>query len=96
MTLPRNSELVAGVLYGISGLIYVALYAGASNATFAIVPVVSDVAFGAGLVAGTWGGAIAAWFRRNRRFLSLGNSEKIAQNISGDMEGVSLPDRGEG
>lgn len=84
-----NSEYVSGTLYGISGLVYVALYLGALNATLSAVHIVSDLAFISGLVAGTWSDA-AADVRGAYRRLFRRSAVQIARQ---DLAGGSVPDR---
>ena len=86
---PISSDLVAGTLYGISGLVYVLFYLGFSNATLATVPIVSDLCFISGLVAGTWPNAIIN-IRRGNRCDVRRTAIQIAR---ADLAGDSMPDR---
>lgn len=74
-------EYIAGVLYGISGTVYIAFYFGASNGALAIIPIISDGAFFAGLVSGTWPSAVARVFRAGGRFVGWNNLQTSPQNI---------------
>ena len=88
----RNSEFVAGVLYGISGMVYIAFYFGAVHATFAFIPVVSDIALGLGLIAGTWPNAFTNAFRVYGGVFRGGGMAQPQEN----MAGMVVPDRHKG
>jgi len=89
---PKNSEVLAGALYGISGIVYVLFYLGFQNETLSAVPVISDVAFGLGLFVGTWPGVIANRRHRGGRGFRRGDME-IARE---DLARGALRDRSEG
>ena len=88
-SIPRNSEYVAGALYGMSGLVYILFYLGASSETLAIVPIISDVAFCLGLIAGTWPNALAGLLGGNRRSFR----RTAVQIARADLAGDSMRDR---
>ena len=89
--IPKNSEVISGAFYGISGLVYVLFYLGFSHETLAAVPIISDIAFGLGLFVGTWPSALAGLRRGSGRSIRR-NAVEIAR---ADLAGVALRDRGQ-
>ena len=89
---PINSELLSGTLYGISGIVYVAFYLGASNDTLSIIPIISDLCFGFGLIIGTWPRAFIGFGRGVRRAIRWLDVQNQAEN----SQGISVHDRAKG
>ena len=88
----RNSEYAAGALYGISGIVYIAYYFGAPHETFAVIPIISDIAFALGLVAGTWPNAFTYFGRSDRRVFRRSAVQIAREDLARD----STKARGEG
>ena len=85
-----NKDYISGVLYGVSGFIYIGLYLGALDDTLSTVHIVSDLAFILGLIAGTWSGIVADASGSYRRFIRRVHIQIATQ----DNQGIPLPDRG--